>query len=125
MSQWICLLTCMDGRIQRPVLEFLLERHPGAFIDTITEPGMDGLLATHRLEEIPGLLRKLEISFEVHGARAVYVAGHTDCAGNPVDDAVHLAHIRRGIHLLTEHFPGIPVRGLWVGPTWKVASVEA
>ena len=46
------------------------------------------------------IARKVEISVEKHGSTIIVVAGHADCAGNPVTKEMHKNHITLGVSLM-------------------------
>lgn len=87
---------CMDGRIIEIAIKWMKDNHELNWVDTVTEPGMDGWMAAMKLENLGGLHEKLKISIENHGSRIVALFGHSDCAGNPTDYQTHLTHLRMG-----------------------------
>ena len=94
---------CMDGRCQEAVRSFVCTTWDIVYVDTVTEPGIDGILAGKRLlSEQPSNLvewirRKAEISAKGHGSSHAVVVGHTKCAGNNVLDSVHVEDIERAV----------------------------
>jgi len=60
------------------------------------------------------------MSVEMHGSKLIGVVGHHDCAGNPVDDSVHLAHIRSAIKTVASWGFSAEVFGIWFGEHWNV-----
>ncbi len=117
------VITCMDGRVQEPVAKWLKERLGLNFVDTITEPGVDRLMAEGSREQRDGVRAKVLISTNAHGSRVVAVVGHADCAGNPVAKEKHLEQVRQAV--ATVHSWGLQVRilGLWVNEQWTVEQV--
>jgi hypothetical protein len=49
-------VTCMDGRVQLPVNAYLRERFGADFVDTITEPGPNAVLAGAAMPEVSSRL---------------------------------------------------------------------
>ena len=91
-------ISCIDGRILQPVTEFLKKKYKVDYVDAITEPGPDGILAANQDRvAIESIKRRIGISVGRHGSKHIAVVGHHDCAGNPVDKGTHLAHIRSAI----------------------------
>jgi len=88
-------LNCMDGRVQKPVIEFLEKKYKVDFVDMITEPGIDKVLAEGNKKILKEIKKKIEISVKKHGSKIVAVVGHADCAGNPVDKKDHLTQIKK------------------------------
>jgi len=118
-------ISCMDGRVQHPVAEFLKKKYKVDYVDAITEPGLDGILAANQDKaEIESIKRMVGISTGRHGSKHIAVVGHHDCAGNPVDKATHLAHIRAAIKTVKSWGVKAGVIGLWVDDKWKVSEVK-
>jgi len=118
-------MNCMDGRVQYAVAELLKKKYKVDYVDMITEPGLDGILATNRDKaEIESIKRKVGISTGRHGSKHIAVAGHHDCAGNPVDKDTHLAHIRASIKVVKSWGFNAEVIGLWVDDKWKASEVK-
>jgi len=91
-------INCMDGRTQIPVIEWMRKRYRVSYVDMITEPGVDAVLAENDdTRTIESIKRKVRISTEKHGSRLIAVVGHYDCAGNPVDMHTHLAQIQSAV----------------------------
>ncbi len=120
------VLTCMDGRVQRPVGDYLVRRFGVDCVDTITEAGIVRFLAdAPDAPETVSAQEKVHISTEKHGSSQIAVVGHAECAGNPVDDETHLGQVRRAAAFLGGRFPACEVLGLWVDGTWTVREVAA
>ncbi|MEE9614497.1 MAG: carbonic anhydrase [Thermodesulfobacteriota bacterium] len=119
------VVNCMDGRTQLPVNEYIKTNHGVSYVDAITEPGVDGLIAESGDSEpvIAALRKKIEISVGLHGSSIIGVAGHHDCDGNPVDEETHVENIRASVERIKGWYPDMEVVGLWVGEDWKVEKV--
>lgn len=118
-------INCMDGRVQYAVAEFLKKKYKVDYVDMITEPGLDGVLAKNQDKAtIDSIKRKIGISTGRHGSKHIAVAGHHDCAGNPVDKDTHLAHIRSAVKTVKSWGIKEEVIGLWVDDRWKVSEVK-
>jgi hypothetical protein len=117
-------INCMDGRVQIPVTDWLKDVSRADYVDMITEPGADKLLAEGSLSARESLRQKVLISVNVHGSRVVAVAGHHDCAGNPVSRDTHLNQIRKGMANITTWNLDVEVIGLWVNEQWEVERIE-
>lgn len=114
-------LNCMDGRVQLPVLTWIKENYPVDFVDVITEAGMDGVLA--RQEDISEVLRSIKVSVNINKSTRLFIVGHYDCRGNPVDEALHHQEIKDSVARLKPLWPAQQVIGLWVNSNWKVEKV--
>ncbi|MBC7345036.1 MAG: hypothetical protein H5U03_06435, partial [Clostridia bacterium] len=84
-------INCMDGRTQLPVINYVKDKYGVDYVDVITEPGPNKLLAERGDEALlASIRRRLEISVLKHGSRHVVIVGHHDCAGNPVEKETQL-----------------------------------
>ncbi|MCE2497888.1 MAG: hypothetical protein J4F28_02640 [Nitrosopumilaceae archaeon] len=136
-------ISCMDGRIQTVLNEWIRENHGVDYVDTITAPGVDGRVA--RNDDLGKIIQMARISVEKHGSRLIVVSGHHDCAGNPVSEEEHKGHIRSAVNVIRaweeEHGLAdasgndggggndndtggrIEVAGVWVGETWAAQRI--
>lgn len=115
-------ISCMDGRIQLPIIHWLKEKYGFSYVDTITEPGMDKLFSnTVKISEIKA---KTSISVKAHGSKLILISGHHDCAGNPVSKQEHLKNIENAIKIIKSwNFP-VKVIGCWINEDWEVELIE-
>ena len=77
------LVTCIDGRVQRPTIIWMREQYNIDFVDVISEPGPDKLLAEADPNIVVSVEKKVAFSVRAHVSRIVGICGHFDCAGNP------------------------------------------
>ena len=108
----------MDGRVQLPVLDWICQQYRIDFVDVITKAGMDGILALQ--DNIDGIIRSINISINVNKSIQIFIVGHYDCKGNPVDEKTHHEHIAKAVKRLKTHYPEIEIIGLWVNSNWQV-----
>ena len=111
-------LNCMDGRVQLPVLTWIKANYPVDFVDVITEAGMDGVLANQK--DISEILRSIQVSVHLNKSTRLFVVGHFDCRGNPVDESRHRNQITDAVKRLRPLWPAQEVHGLWVNNQWQV-----
>ena len=116
-------LNCMDGRVQLPVLHWIKENYRVDFVDVITEAGMDNVLCNQR--DITEVLRSITISVDVNKSTRLFVVGHYDCRGNPVEENVHRREISDAVKRLKGHWPKHEIVGLWVNKAWQVELVSS
>jgi len=115
-------LNCMDGRVQLPVLMWIKANYPVDFVDVITEAGMDRVLA--KQEDISEILRSIEVSVKLNKSTRLFIVGHYDCRGNPIDDDGHRREIIEAVKRLRQICPSQEVIGLWVNNKWQVELVS-
>ncbi|MGI9558293.1 MAG: carbonic anhydrase [Thermodesulfobacteriota bacterium] len=119
-------INCIDGRVQLPVIEYLKKRCGADYVDCVTGAGADLIMSERDPADpakIEAILRYVQISVEKHGSQHIAIAGHHDCAGNPVAKEKHIEHITEAAHFLKTQFPGAEITGLWVDENWKVNEV--
>ena len=105
------VVNCIDGRVQIPVINFLLERFGVSYIDIISEIGPNRILA-EQLDKgkVASILQRLNVSILKHGSRFIAVVGHYDCGGNPADRAQQVDQLKESVAFLKESYPGLEDR---------------
>ena len=119
-------LCCIDGRIQIGSHDFLRKNYGVHYIDTITEPGVNKILA--EMEDvftINSLYQKLLASIAFHQSNLIAVVGHYDCIANPVNKELHIQQVLKSIEILKKmQLPGNPeIIGLWVNENWEATLI--
>ncbi len=122
-TRFATCLNCIDGRVQLPVIQWVVKGYPVEYVDLITEPGIDGIMAGHVAEVRQRILRKLDVSVRAHGSKHIFVVGHHDCAANLVSDEEHLRDINTAAGYISENLPHLNVVGLWVSSGLQVMRV--
>jgi hypothetical protein len=117
-------LNCMDGRVQIPIIEFLKKKFKVDYIDMITEPGIDKILAEGNKELISWIKEKIKISVKKHNSKVIAIVGHADCAGNPVEKEKHIEQIKKGMKIIKLMKLNVKIIGLWVNENWQVEVVK-
>ncbi len=122
-GKFVTAINCIDGRAHYPVKIWLKASFDAEFVDRITEPGVDKLLADGAADVIEGIKQQVLISVNAHDSKIVAVVGHHDCAANPVSETQHRQDI--GVAVATVQAWGLPVQviGLWVNSEWQVEVV--
>lgn len=115
-------LSCIDGRVQGPLSEWIRRRSGAEYVDTVTEPGMDKALSGGGAAA-EALRKKANISVKAHGSRMIVVSGHADCAGNPVPDDEHVRQIAECVRVAESWGTGAEVLGAFVDSERKVVPV--
>jgi len=115
-------LNCMDGRVQLPVINWIKENYSVDFVDVITEAGMDSVLSEQK--DIAEVLRSIKISVDINKSKRLFVVGHYDCRGNPVEESAHRQQISDAVSRLKAYWPRHEIVGLWVNKAWQVEIVS-
>ncbi|MHC4914199.1 MAG: carbonic anhydrase [Planctomycetota bacterium] len=119
-------LNCMDGRVQLPANEAVRSLFGVDHVDTITEAGIVRFLSDETdSDEAAAALSSVRISLAKHGSRAIAVAAHQDCAGNPCSDSEQQEQLRRAVAFLKGQFADCKVVGLWIGDDWTARVVAS
>jgi hypothetical protein len=111
--KYVTCLNCIDGRVQLPIIHWITKNYRVDFVDMITEPGMDGILADENIN-LDEILLKVDTSRNAHNTNEIFVVGHFDCVANPVDTEIHWEHIQKAVERMKKLRPECTVTGLWV-----------
>jgi len=117
-------ISCIDGRVQLPVLNWIKKNYSIDFVDTVTEPGLDKALSEKNIDKITQIKAKVLISINAHGSRLIVVSGHHDCAANSASKKIHLKQIRKSINIVISWKLSANVIGLWVNDQWKIEKIQ-
>lgn len=119
-------INCMDGRVQLPVIHWMKEKYHLDYVDMITEPGADKALGGGLPGQAEIIKEKTLISVNVHGSRIVVIAGHDDCAGNPVTPEQHKSHLRDALKtVLSWNLCPDEIIAVWINKDWEIEVVTS
>ncbi len=108
-------INCMDGRVQVPVIIYLQHRFSADYVDIVSEPGPNRIIAeSDDNAAIESIRRRVRFSVDHHSSVGIAVVGHHDCAGNPMPETVQNRHTEAAVESIQNIFSHIPVIGLWV-----------
>jgi hypothetical protein len=124
-ERFAVLLNCIDGRTQRPLIEWVRRELGVEHVDIVTEPGVDGVLASGDTAALDALLHKACVSRLAHGATTLVIAGHHDCAANPGDASSHARDLLLAADAVQRALPELPVRSVYVDASWSVDELPA
>ena len=121
MKKFATAVNCMDGRVQEPVINFLKNNYGVDYVDMITEPGPDKILAENTDKfKVNSIKERVDISVNKHGSGIILMVGHGDCAGNPVDKQTHISETLSSVEVLKSWFPNVKVIPVWIDENWIV-----
>ena len=123
MARFGTALSCIDGRIQVPVNQFLVDRFEVDHLDTVTRAGIVKHLTSTYDSATNSIITDLEASLNKHQSANLALVAHHDCAGNPVEPDVQRAQLRDGVDYFQRRFPDLEVIGVWVGDDWTAEIV--
>lgn len=117
-------INCIDGRTQLPVIHFLQKHFKVKYVDMVTEPGPNKILAKkHDTAKVKSILARVRLSVENHKSVGLAIVGHHNCAGNPAVKAQQIVQIKEAVKFLKHQSHGLDVVGLWVDKNWNVRKV--
>lgn len=114
-------ITCIDGRVQQPVADWMKLNTNVSYVDLITEPGPDKVISGASTYVVDEIIRKVSFSIRYHQSPVVALCGHHDCAANGATREEHIDQILDGVRVLLSYHLNVRVLGLWLNE-WN--SVE-
>ena len=123
-------ITCIDGRVQRPVSDWMRLHVNVHHVDLITEPGPDNVFSDGVAPLIEEMMRKVSFSVRHHFSEVVALAGHDHCAANPASREEHIEQIITGVEVILSYRLHVRVLGLWLNEwgsvelLWDTAASE-
>ncbi len=116
-------ITCIDGRTHEALVTWARTQLGVDYVDLVTQPGADVQLSACPQLMCEGIRDRLDVSLGAHAPRAVVIAGHDDCAANPVPPDEHRRQISDAVDRVDGWRPGVPVTGVWIDDTGLVSVV--
>ena len=120
-------ISCIDGRVHLPIINWLMREHSVDYVDIITDAGVDGSLSDYHSGSnyTVWLKSRVAISIEKHGSDTVVISAHHDCAGNPVTKEEHIKMLGRCVANIQGWGFGIKhIVSIWVDDKWKVNIID-
>lgn len=116
-------ITCIDGRVQRPVTDWVKLQFNVHHVDLITEPGPDKVFSSGPSQLVDDMMRKVAFSVRHHFSEVVVLSGHDTCAANAVSKEEHIEHILDGVERILTFQLKVRVLGIWVDEWGSVELV--
>ena len=67
LERFATTISCIDGRIQFVIFNWIRKNYFIDYVDTITEPGCDKVLSEKNIDKITQIKSKVLISINAHG----------------------------------------------------------
>ncbi len=122
-AKFATALNCMDGRVQKPVTEWIRSEYTVDYVDMVTKPGIDKVLSEGSVQDIEELKNYVTISVKEHGSHLVVITGHQDCAGDPVDVETHHRQIKKAVSVVKSWNLEVKIVGLFVNKNFVITVV--
>ena len=113
---------CMDGRIKESVLYYLKENYQLDYVDTITEPGPEKIMAECG-DELQSIQDRVDISVYKHKSGIIAVSAHHDCSGNPSSKKDKLQQVEKSAVFIQKNYPDVRIVKLWIDENWEVSEL--
>ena len=123
-SKFVTAINCMDGRVQEPIIKKLKEDYNAQYVDMITEPGPNLILAENENQElINSIKNRVDISVNKHKSDLIAITGHYDCAGNPESKSKQIEDIKKSLATIKNWDFDVEVIGFWINKDWEVEKI--
>ena len=117
-------INCIDGRFQKPLLDFITGKFRVDYVDMVTEPGPDKILSENEAAGIiESIKRRVLISVQKHASKIVIIAGHYGCAANQVEEKEHKRQIAQAVDNIKRWNLEVDVYGAWLGADRKAELI--
>ena len=117
------LICCMDGRFNMAVNEYIRVKYGYVYVDTITDAGpVSKIINDSYLKDIEDKI--VLISVKKHKSDHLFIAGHHDCAGCPVDDETQKGYIEKAVDILKKDLEDIKVTGIFIDGDFNIKVVK-
>jgi carbonic anhydrase len=119
-----CAINCMDGRVQDAVKNYMKENYSVDYVDMVTEPGPNKILAENAdMAVIENIKKRVDISVNHHGSKVVAIIGHFDCAGNPTEKEEQITHLKKAEEIVKSFGFSAKIILLWVEGDWQTVEL--
>jgi hypothetical protein len=119
-----CAINCMDGRVQDAVKNYMRKNYSVDYVDMVTEPGPNKILADN-LDHviIENIKKRVEVSVHHHGSKIIAIIGHFGCAGNPTEKEEQIKHLQKAKKTVEAFGFSVEFVLLWVDGDWETVEL--
>ena len=122
-KKFACAINCMDGRVQDAVKNYMQENYGVDYVDMVTEPGPNKILADNAdLAVIENIKKRVEVSTHHHGSKVIAIIGHFGCAGNPTEKEEQILHLKKAAETVKSFNLPAEIILLWVDGDWQTVE---
>ena len=99
-------VSCIDGRVQLPVIQYLTRRVHVEFVDVVSDTGPASVLAHDPDSETAGSIdRRIDVSRDARQSQGLAIAAHHDCWGHQRPLEGQIDDLRRSAAHLRLRYP--------------------
>ena len=126
VKEFATAINCIDGRVQKPVAEYMQKSFNVDYVDMITEPGPNKILSEGKdVSIVASLKKKVKISIKKHNSQIIAIVAHYDCAGNPESEDVQKEHLCKAVNVIISWgFPVKKIIALWLDESFKPSIIS-
>jgi len=119
-------INCIDGRVQKPVAEYIQRKFGVDYVDMITEPGPNKVLAENSdTSTINSLKEKVILSVVNRKPEVIFIAAHYNCLANPTDESTQKNQLRKAVDTITSwKLPVKKIIALWLDQTFEPSIIS-
>lgn len=109
--------------MQDAVKDYMQKNYGVDWVDQVTEPGPNKILADNADSAIiENIKKRVEISVHHHGSKVVAIAGHFGCAGNPTEKEEQIGHLKKAEEAVKQFGFPVEIVLLWVDGDWTTVE---
>lgn len=123
LGKFATSINCVDGRVQSPISDWIKQKYSIDYVDAVTHPGSDKVMAEKNIDCITQIKSKVLTSISAHNSKLVVVSGHHDCASNLSTEDMHITQIQKSINVVKSWRLPVTIVGLWVNKQWKIKQI--
>ncbi|MCP4092671.1 MAG: hypothetical protein GY747_04400 [Planctomycetes bacterium] len=124
-NQFCTAITCMDGRIQDSVADFLRGYYKAQWVDTVTEAGPVGALSEGNPQTTRSVCDRVSISVEKHDSAGIGVIAHEGCAAVPLPREEQIPMALNTAERMRKKFPSMEVIALYAKLNGEIELLKA
>lgn len=111
------MLNCMDGRTQKPVLDWMIKEYNLDVVDAPNPAGPTNMVVNGEQTVKNHYKTEVLISINGHHSQNLVIIAHQDCAANPISDEKQIEQLKTACEILEKDWEipnGVKIDGLWL-----------
>ena len=119
-------VNCVDGRVQRPAIEYLKARFGVPYVDIVSEWNPAHVLArSHVSTQARAVVERVSLLVAAHDVAAVALVAHHGCEEAGEFDTDPVEELNTAVQHLAQHLSQRQVIGLWIDQMDSVQEICA
>ena len=117
------LICCMDGRFIHLANEYIRKNYIYTYVDTFTDAGPVSKIVNEKyLHDVEDKI--VLISINKHKSDHIFVAGHSDCAGCPIDDDKQKQYIKEAVEIIHRDLNNVRTTGFFIYTNGEIEIIN-